>query len=129
MPSLNSSPSVDPRDPSKQYKLDLLSYSDTIVSKQSRGSKYQQYDTNTLYSSMSDITAFISLLLGGTAMLLKNKYLAWLSLYTCISSICTHTNQSVDYKQNFASVSFSLMILLINYFGAIQVDNNITENS
>lgn len=119
---------ADPRRPDKVYKFNLQEYLDTIATRYTKKSKYAQYDSTPLIHAMSDYMSFISLITGATALLLRSKLAAWASVFACISAIVTNTQYSTELKQNFASASFSFMILTLNYFGAKAADEPLSSS-
>lgn len=119
----NTLSTSDPRSSTRIRRFDLTEYKTTLSDISNNKNKYIQYISSDYNANISDIMIFVSLILGGITILFRYKYTAWLSLFTCISGYITSTtlyDNRNDSKQSFASISFSLMTLLISYFGVRQ---------
>jgi len=47
----------------------------------------------------------------------QNKLAAWLSLFACLGSLANIKTAELDIKQMMATVTFSVMSVVVNYFG------------
>ncbi|KAG2378422.1 hypothetical protein C9374_006231 [Naegleria lovaniensis] len=65
----------------------------------------------------SDFSSMLSLFCGVLGLMLKMKYVSWLGALFCISGLYNLKYSEMDFKQTATSVMFSVMGLIMNYFG------------
>jgi len=65
----------------------------------------------------ADWLALASLVFGVLGLMMRYKLCAWLALFASMASIANMSKQEMDFKQIFASLLFSGMGLVMNYFG------------
>jgi len=65
----------------------------------------------------ADWLALASLVFGVLGLMMRYKLCAWLALFASMASIANMSKQEMDIKQIFASLLFSGMGLVMNYFG------------
>lgn len=68
-----------------------------------------------------DIYSLISLVSGVAAMLLKNRYMAWLALAATLAVAANQKTKDRDLKQSLGSMVFAIMVLVLQY---VQVGPN-----
>lgn len=65
----------------------------------------------------TDIPSMLSLFCGVMGLMLKMKYISWLGALFCVSGLCNLKYSEMDFKQTVTTIMFSVMGLLMNYFG------------
>ena len=64
-----------------------------------------------------DIYALVSLVLGVTAMMLRNKYAAWATVFTTLIAMAHTRRQDLDWKQTGFSILFAILAVASQYTG------------
>lgn len=71
-----------------------------------------------LTETLGDYLSIISLMAGVAALITRYRILAWISLFACISTLTNQRNSKENNLQQVsAGIMFSLMTLLMSYFG------------
>ena len=65
----------------------------------------------------ADIYALVSLVFGVTAMMLRNKYAAWATVFTTLIALAHTRRQDLDWKQTGFSVLFAILAVASQYAG------------
>ena len=79
---------------------------------------------NTTEERPGDIYALVSLVFGVTAMMLRNKYAAWATVFTTLIAIAHTRRQDMDWKQTGFSFLFALLAVVAQYTGLRQPDKS-----
>lgn len=64
-----------------------------------------------------DMMGLVSMLAGMVGLMMRNKIAAWIAIIASISSIARMKTAEMDVKQVIISLTFSVMGLIMNYFG------------
>ena len=67
-----------------------------------------------------DLYALLSLVLGVTAMLLRNKYAAWATVLATLVAFAHTRRQDMDWKQTGFSILFAVLAVVSQYTGMRQ---------
>eukprot|EP00771_Trimastix_marina_P001748 gnl/Trimastix_PCT/2841.p1 GENE.gnl/Trimastix_PCT/2841~~gnl/Trimastix_PCT/2841.p1 ORF type:complete len:122 (-),score=17.99 gnl/Trimastix_PCT/2841:32-361(-) len=78
---------------------------------------YKQTEEEVDDDALGDYAALLSLLCGMCGMMLKMKLLSWAALFLCFVAFSTMRWTESETKSIFASFSFSMMGLVMSYFG------------
>ena len=69
-----------------------------------------------------DIYALISLVFGVTALMLRNKYAAWATVFATLIAMAHTRRQDMEWKQTGFSILFAVLAVASQYTGLKQPD-------
>jgi len=79
---------------------------------------------NTTEERPGDIYALVSLVLGVTAMMLRNKYAAWTTVLATLIALAHTRRQDMEWKQTGFSILFAVLAVVSQYTGLRKPDTS-----